>query len=132
MFRVIMTSLGMMIGTFAIHAHTAPQELYMQESSGTAMNLSPQETKVIGNVFTCTMYIKCDTTCQDDATNNIHFTILNKGGSLNGVPVSKGDSMDVEIKTGDKLSIVAKPASRVELTNTGSTQIISMCQVTCK
>lgn len=132
MFRIIMTSLSMMISSLAIQAHTVPQELYMQESAGTAMNLSPQETKIIGNVFTCTMHIQCDTTCQDDATNRIHFIILNKGGSLNGVPVSKGDTMDVEINTGDKLSIIAKPASRVELTNTGSTQISSMCQVTCK
>lgn len=132
MFRVIMTSLGMMIGTFAIQAHTAPQELFIQESSGTAMNLSPQETKIIANVFTCTMHIKCNATCKDDATNNIHFTILNKGGSLNGIPVTKGDSMDLTINSGDKLTIVAKPASRVELTNTGSTEISSMCEVTCK
>jgi hypothetical protein len=128
MFRILLTALSLTLGTAFAHA----QEMYLQESAGTPINLAPNEVKVIGNAFTCTMHIECDTTCQDNVTNIIHFTILNKGGSLNGVPVTKGDSMDIDINTGDKLSIVAKPASRVELKNTGTTKISSMCLITCR
>jgi hypothetical protein len=128
MFRILLTALSLTLGT----AFAKSNELYLQESAGTPMYLAPNETKVIGNAFTCTMRIECDATCQDNVTNVIHFTILNKGGSLNGIPVTKGDSMDVDINTGDKLTIIAKPASRVELKNIGSTKISSMCNITCK
>ena len=128
MFRVLLTALGFSICS----AYAQSPVMYLQESSGIAVNIAPNEVKMIGNAFTCTMHIECEATCQDNATNIIHFSVLNRGGSLNGVPVTKGDAMDVVINTGDKLSIVAQPASRVELKNIGTTNITSMCNVTCR
>jgi hypothetical protein len=132
MFQKFFAVVGISLSLCSFNSFAQAKEIYLEESAGTPINLAVNETKIIGNAFTCTMHITCDTSCENNVTNIIHFTILNKGGSLNGQPVNKGDSMDVDIHTGDKLSIVAKPASRVELKNIGTTKISSMCLITCK
>ncbi|HBB53842.1 MAG TPA: hypothetical protein DCZ80_08065 [Legionellales bacterium] len=134
MFQKFFAVVGISLSLCSLNGFAQSSEMYLEETvgAGTPINLAANETKVIGNAFTCTMHINCDMTCENDVTNIIHFTILNRGGSLNGQPVNKGDSMNVEIRTGDKLSIMAKPASRVELKNIGATKISSMCLITCK
>jgi hypothetical protein len=132
MFQKFFTILSLSMSLLSFNSFAQSKEMYLEESSGTPMNIAPNEVKIIGNAFTCTMHISCDTFCENDVTNTIHFTILNKGGSLNGQNVNKGDSLDIDIHTGDKLSVIAKPASRVELKNIGSTKISSICSVTCK
>ena len=89
--------------------------------------LPAHEPQIFSNAFMWTVDSKC-TIITDVESTPFSLKVLRKSGSLNGVKLSKGDSMDVIVHPGDKLHITAASGGRVELTNNGEETIKARCE----
>ena len=88
--------------------------------------LPSNEPQVFTNIF----FYSIDATCtiiSDAQDNPFNFTILRKSGSLNGIPLSTGSTMDLIVHPGDKLHITAVSGGRMELTNHGENTMKASC-----
>ena len=89
--------------------------------------LPANEPQIFTNTFFWTVKSRC-TIISDLYDNFFSLKVLRKTGSLNGVHLSKGDSMDVNVHPGDSLFITAVSGGRVELTNHGEKAITARCE----
>lgn len=91
--------------------------------------LPSNEPQIFTNTFFWTIKSKCKI-ISNTLENPFSLTVLRKTGSLNGVKLSKGDSLDVIVNAGDSVFITADSGGRVELTNKGEQTITARCENT--
>ena len=89
--------------------------------------LPANEPQIFTNTFFWTIKSKCKI-ISDVPNNPFSLTVLRKTGSLNGVKLSKGDSLEVVVRAGDTILITADSGGRVELTNKGEQTILARCE----
>jgi hypothetical protein len=81
-------------------------------------------------VFTNTLFWSIDATCtihsKDDFTP-FTVTVLRKSGTLNGIPLEKGDKIELSVRPNEQLHITAVSGGRVELVNLGDKTIDASC-----
>lgn len=91
--------------------------------------LEPNEPNPITNTWFWAIEGVC-TIVSDVESTPISVSILRKSGSLNGVPLSKGEKMDLIVHPDEKLYISAASGGRVELINHGEQVIKAVCSST--
>ncbi|HBI22607.1 MAG TPA: hypothetical protein DDY37_08560 [Legionella sp.] len=89
-------------------------------------SLPSNEPQVFTNSFFWAIESKC-VISSDHENNPFTFTVLRKTGALNGIPLTKGDTVDLVVHPGEQLYITAASGGRVELINRGSTLITASC-----
>ena len=82
--------------------------------------------QVIPNVFMWAFKGHC-TIVSDEQDNFISFKALRKSGSVNGIKITEGSSLDLIVHPNDSFSVTADPNSKVEILNTGDTTIKAIC-----
>lgn len=120
--------LGLSVCATPIMAKPIP-ELYIGQSSGIDFVLPPSESQILTNVFMWPLKANCQMSCEKNQINTIFFKILKKTGNLNGIELTSGDSMSIDIRSNDELKIIANSGSKVEMKNTGSTTIKATCNI---
>lgn len=108
---------------FSATEHIFPQTLYYP------FTLLPNEPQIYTNTMYWTIKSKCKI-ISESPKNPFSLTVLRKTGSLNGVKLSRGDSLDVIVNAGDSVFITADSGGRVELTNKGKETITARCENT--
>lgn len=81
-------------------------------------------------VLVNTSFWALDGTCtiiSDVEDNPFSFKVLRKSGSLNGILLSKDDSMSLTVHPGDLLHITAASGGKLELVNHGTSTIKASC-----
>ncbi|MBA3537545.1 MAG: hypothetical protein H0T84_13215 [Tatlockia sp.] len=69
---------------------------------------------------------KC-TVSSEDSANVIIVLGKNKSGSVNGKPISEGETFPVLVHPLEVLTIVAEPGAKVQLTNAGPHTVNAHC-----
>ncbi|NDH09726.1 MAG: hypothetical protein EBY16_08985 [Gammaproteobacteria bacterium] len=130
MLKKLIASLVLGLGVCLTSVMAKPMpEFYIGQSNGVDFVLNPNESQILTNVFMWPLKANCLMSCENDQINTIFFKILKKTGSLNGTPLSLGDSMAIDIKSNDELMIIANSGSKVEMKNIGSTTIKASCNI---
>lgn len=104
-------------------------ELYIGQSSGVDFVLASKESQILTNIFMWPLKANCVMSCENDQTNTIFFKVLKKTGNLNGIPLTSGDSMSIDISPHDELNIIASSGSKIEMKNIGTTTIKATCNI---
>lgn len=125
MLRKIGLTLLSTVALFNANASFATEYTFSQ-ASGYEFKLPPNEPQIFTNTFFWVVDAKC-TIISDSENNPFSFTVLRKSGSLNGVPLSKGDAMELIVHPGDQLHITAASGGRIELVNYGVDTIKAVC-----
>ncbi len=125
MLRKIGFTLLFATGLFSTSAFSVTEHVFSQ-ASVYDFTLPPDEPQIFANTFFWAVEAKC-TILSDNEENPFSFTVLRKTGSLNGVNLSKGDTMDLIVHPGEQLHISAASGSRVELINHGDKTIKASC-----
>jgi hypothetical protein len=130
MLKKLIASLVLGLSVCVTSAMAKPMpEIYIGQSNGVDFVLPPKESQILTNVFMWTLKASCVMSCEKNETNIIVFKILKKTGALNGIPLSSGDSMSIDIHPADELNITAYSGSKVELKNMGNTTIKATCNI---
>lgn len=90
--------------------------------------LSPNEPHIIPNTFFWSIDLKC-TILSNTEINPLSLEVLKKSGTLNGIPLSVGDKMAMDVRTGEQLYITAVSGASVEVTNQGESEVTANCVV---
>ncbi len=112
-------------GLFSSSAACATEHTFSQ-AAAYEFTLPSNEPQIFTNNFFGTISAKC-TVMSESEDNPFSFTILRKSGSLNGIELSKGDSMKLVVHPGDQLYISAASGARVELINSGDKAMSASC-----
>ena len=102
------------------------KEHMLSQAAVYEFSLPSNEPQVFTNSFFWTIESKC-VISSDQEDNPFSFTVLRKTGALNGIPLVKGDTVDLVVHPGEQLYISAASGGRVELTNRGSKLITASC-----
>ena len=105
---------------FSITEHVLTQGLAVE------YQFTPNEPQVLSNIFFWTIKAVC-TVISDVPDNAISIKMLRKTGSVNGIPLTVGDSTGLMMNSGDKLNIIADSGAKVELVNLGNVAIRASC-----
>lgn len=111
--------------------------LFCTDALATNYNLAPAVTveydlptnkpQVFSNYFFWTIKAVCTIHTQD-SNDDILIKALNKKGKINGIPLSKGETLVVTVHNGDKMEISAESGAQVELTNHGLHSVKATCK----
>jgi hypothetical protein len=101
-------------------------EHMMSQAATYEFPLPANEPQVFTNTFFWTIESKC-TIKSNQENNPFSFTVLLKSGTLNGMPLKKGDTVDLLVHPGDQLYISAESGGRIELTNHGLDLVTASC-----
>ncbi len=112
-------------GLYSSSASFATEHTFSQATTY-EFRLPSNEPQVFTNTLFWAVEAKC-TVISDSEDNPFSFTILRKSGSLNGIELSKGDSMALVVHPGDQLHITAASGARVELINYGDKEMKASC-----
>lgn len=63
-----------------------------------------------------------------DEDDIVHVKAVKRTGAINGQAIKAGDTLDVNVHNGDKLTLSAQSAAQVELTNKGNNPLKAMCK----
>lgn len=110
---------------FASNLYAATEHLFNQASTYEFL-LPANEPQIFTNTFFWTIESKC-VIISDQEENPFSFTVLRKTGSLNGVPLAQGNSVDIVVHPGELLYITAASGGRVELLNRGENLVKASC-----
>ncbi len=88
--------------------------------------LPTNEPQIFTNSFFWSIQARCTIVSEIESTP-LTFTVIRKTGSLNGIPLTKGDTVELIVHPGDDIFITAASGGRVELTNHGETTITATC-----
>lgn len=83
-------------------------------------------TQVLKNYFLWTISANC-TIKTPDSSDNFYARMIKNSGKINGIKLTKGQTMTVVVHNGDKLQISADAGSEVELTNQGQNTVKASC-----
>lgn len=84
---------------------------------------SPQ---VIKNIFFWPVTATC-TIKTTDSSDDFYVRMIKNSGKVNGVKLSKGETMTFTVHPGDRFQISADAAAEVELTNQGQNTVKASC-----
>lgn len=110
---------------FSSHAFSITEHVFTQ-GLAVEYEFTPNEPQVLSNIFFWTVKAVC-TVISDVPDNAISIKMLRKTGSVNGIPLTVGDSTGLTINPGDKLNITADSGAKVELVNLGNVSIRASC-----
>src|SRR3990167_9348248 len=82
--------------------------------------------QVLKNYFFWTITATCNLNTPD-SNDEFYVRMLNKSARLNGIKLSKGETMNFVIHNGDRLQISADAGAEVELTNQGQNTVKASC-----
>lgn len=82
--------------------------------------------QVLKNYFFWTINATC-TLKTPDSSDDFYVKMLNKSAKVNGIKLSKGETMTFVVHNGDKLQISADAGAEVELTNNGVNTVKASC-----
>lgn len=125
MIRAITLSILSTMSLFSANAFCSPERVL---SHGLAYEFTFPSNEP--QPFANTSFWTLDGTCtikSDLEDNPFSFTVLRKSGTLNGVPLSKGDSMSLVVHPGDKLHMTAASGGKIELVNNGPFTVKATC-----
>ncbi len=114
---------------FSTQVFSATEYMLNQSSMEYPVILPPNEPQLITNTFFWTIQLTC-TIISDTEDNAFSMSILRKSGSLNGIPLTKGDTMDLIVHPGDQLYVTAASGGRVELLNRSENALKASCVLT--
>lgn len=80
--------------------------------------------------FTNFYWSRIDATCvisTPDASNPMFAEGKDRKGRVNDIPISKGESMTVVVRNGDKLRLSAEAGAVVRITNMGASTLKATC-----
>ena len=127
MIRKIGLSMLCAAGLFSTDLFSATEYTWNQAAMAPIeVVLQPNEPQPITNSFFWTIEGVC-TIVSDVESTPISVSILRKSGSLNGVPLSKGEKIDLIVHPDEKLYFSAASGGRVELVNHGEQMIKALC-----
>lgn len=107
-------------GTYATTSHT------LQAGMTVEYDLPPNQPQLFINY----MYWEIEANCKitsEDPSNDLVATALAKKGKINGVTLSKGNSMRLTVRHGEVIKLSAESGAKVEITNEGKHTIKATC-----
>jgi hypothetical protein len=110
---------------FSTSTFSATNHVFMQGLT-VDYEIKPNEPQVFSNIFFWTIKAVC-TVISEAPDNSISVKMLKKTGSINGIPLTAGDTTELVVHPGDKLYITANSGANVELTNQGIVSIHASC-----
>lgn len=125
MMRKLGISLLCASGLWATSAFSTTEHLFSQ---GLAIEyeLPANDPQIFSNIFFWTIKANC-TIISESAENLISVKMLRKTGSVNSQQLTSGDTLEITVQAGDKLSISADSGAKVELVNLGHKTIVASC-----
>lgn len=81
-------------------------------------------------VFINYLYWEVEADCKiasEDPSNELFAEALAKAGKINGITLSKGNSMKVTVHSGDTLKLSAESGAKVQITNSGPHTVKATC-----
>ncbi|KTD82861.1 hypothetical protein [Legionella waltersii] len=81
-------------------------------------------------VFVNYLYWEVSAECKiysEDSSNEMFTEALLKRGKVNGIPLSKGETLKVTVHNGDILKISAEAGAKVQITNIGAHTLKAIC-----
>ena len=112
-------------GLFSTQAFSLTEHVFTQ-GLAVEYELTPNEPQILSNIFFWTVKAVC-TVISDVPDNSISVKMLRKTGSVNGIPLTVGDTTGLMMNPGDKLNITADSGAKVELLNLGTVAIKASC-----
>lgn len=76
----------------------------------------PQVENVFTNFMFWTVSAKCTINTEEDSSL-LYVEVLNRKGSVNGTPLSKGQTMELWVQNGDVLFLSADSSAEVKIIN---------------
>ena len=128
MFKKVLLSISLAVSVIAAPVYALP-EIYLGQANGVEFILPPNESQIFTNVFMWTINANCEILCDKNEVNTVYFKVLKKTGSLNGMSLKSGDSMNLDLHSKDEMLISSSPGSKVELKNIGRTTIHAYCNL---
>jgi hypothetical protein len=114
-------------GLFTTQVFSAPtQNQVMPQASSFDYELLPHAPQVFSNILMWKITFNCKV-ISDLPTNAINIAVLKYSGSINGMPLSAGQSLVWVAHPGDFVHIVAEMGGKVELTNLENQTIRASC-----
>ena len=104
------------------------QNQVMPQASSLDYELLPHAPQVFSNVLFYTAKVNCQV-ISDLPTNAINIAVLKYSGSINGMPLSAGQSLVWVAHPGEVVNIVADKGGKVELTNLENQTIRASCSL---
>lgn len=125
MIRAITLSILCAIGLFSSNAFCSTERALGQ---GLTYEFTLPSNEPL--TFVNTTFWVIDSICtivSDVEDNPFSFKVLLKSGTLNGVQLSKNDSLSLIVHPGDRLHITAASGGKIELVNHGLSTIKATC-----
>lgn len=88
--------------------------------------LNSNEPQVFPNPFMWAIKGHC-TIISNEADNFISIKALRKSGSVNGVKLTEGHSVELTVHPDEMIFVMADPGAKVEISNTGLISFKAMC-----
>jgi len=119
------------LGLFSAAALFASTSIAMTHdlSSNLSMDidLDPNKPELLTNASMMDLKAACVMQTADDK-DVIHIRAVRKSGSVNGQYLNEGDTLDIDVHNGEKISLTAKKTAQVELTNKGEHRLKAKCK----
>jgi hypothetical protein len=129
MFKKIMLSTSLLFAALTSSAQPV-QEVYLTtSSSGIDFNFDVNQAIVFTNTFPWILKANCQITCNETVRNRMQATVLKKNGTLNNMPMEKGDQLCLDIYNQDMFSMTATTGAKVEIKNIGEGPIKVTCTI---
>lgn len=101
--------------------HSLPQGVSIE------YQLPPNDPQMFANTFFWKITATCTIHSDSDESSEILAEGMNKQGSINGIPLAKGDSRVLEVHPNDTLVLSADSGAKVNLTNLSQHLIVASC-----
>lgn len=98
----------------------------LSQAPGAEYILHPNDPEIFANVFMWTVNATCKVSSPNE-NNPLQISVINKSGSFNGIPLTKGDIIDVIVHNSEAIRISAESGGKVKLENKGTVDM----KVTC-
>ena len=115
-------ALGMCISSNLI----AMQTYMLTAGLNVTYELEPNEPIELYNFAFWTINAVCSIETNDES-DTISATVLKQTAILNGKDLSKGDTFNIDVHSGDKLKITAVSGAKVKLINQGNHTVTANC-----
>ncbi|MFA5960090.1 MAG: hypothetical protein WC785_06200 [Tatlockia sp.] len=103
-------------------------ELVPNQGLNYEIELPPNEAQTLANPLFWTVTANC-TISTEDQNNEILIEVMNKTGKVNGTSLSQGESLLVNVHSGDQFIISADSGAKVKMTNQGKGSVTASCTV---
>jgi Trk K+ transport system NAD-binding subunit len=98
----------------------------LQKGMTVEYELLPNEPQVFINYLFWAVEANCIISSEDDS-NDLLAEALARKGAVNGVVLSAGESMHVEVHAGENLKLRAESGAKVQITNFGQHSVKATC-----